>query len=514
MSVTFPEYESFDGLGLANLIQCGVLSSEEILNAAIERIELLNPQLNAVIYKMYDQARAALRSPQLSGPFKGVPILLKDLLADYEGTPICFGSRFAYDNHWVSPYDSELVRRLKQSGVLMLGKTNVPEFGLSPFTEPEVFGATRNPWDLSRSSGGSSGGSAAAVAARIVPIAHGGDGGGSLRIPAAYCGIFGFKPSRGRTPTGPRLMRVWLGMVVEHVLSRSVRDSAAMLDALCGPEVGSPIALPKPTHSFLSQIDKPPRRLRIALLEKPFFTAPVSPEYSLAAQQAAKLCQDLGHHVETTTLTLKNDVAFAFLNMMIAETSAGLKALVQAIGRKPKSNELEKTTAMLCHAGDEFSSADYACAIQILDQAARQVAEFYEKYDVILTPTMPLPAPKIGEFKLERNEQLVLNVLRYVPFGPTLRQFMQKGSATHFAFMAYTALFNIGGQPAMSVPLYSDKKGMPIGIQFAGKVGEDATLLQLARQLEEALPWAGRKPGLIIPSGRETVSQSASKIDM
>lgn len=495
MPITFPEYESFDGLGLADLIKRGVISPRELLEAAIERIELWNPKLNAVIHKMYDQARAAIHENSKDSLFYGVPILLKDLLADYKDVPIRFGSRFAYENHWVSPFDSELVKRVKQSGVFILGKTNVPEFGLSPVTEPELFGPTYNPWNLTCTSGGSSGGAAAAVAGRMVPIAHGGDGGGSLRIPAAYSGAFGFKPSRGRTPTGKAYMRVWLGMVVEHAITRSVRDSAAMLDVLAGPELGSPISLPKPETSFLSQLNMPPKKLRIALIEKPFFAAKLDPEYSMAVKKAAKLCEELGHEVEEVSLDrLNEEVAFAFLNMMIAETGAGINTLAKAIGRKPRSNELEKATALLYHAADEFSSADYASSIQVLDQTGLYLAEVFEKYDCILTPTMPFPAPKINEFKPNKNEQLVLQILRYLPFGPTLRQFVQRASATHFSFMAYTALFNIGGQPAMSLPLYWDKNNMPIGIQFAGKLNNDAMLFQLARQLEEAEPWEHRSP--------------------
>lgn len=494
MPMTFPEYESFDGVGLASLVQRGVISSSELLEAAIERIEFWNPKLNAVIHKMYDQARAAINAKLPAGPFQGVPILLKDLLAECAGTPISYGSRFAYNNHWVSKEDSELVKRLKKTGVQILGKTNVPEFGLSPVTEPELFGPTHNPWDLERTSGGSSGGAAAAVAARIVPIAHGGDGGGSIRIPSAYTGIFGFKPSRGRTPTGPLFMRVWLGSVVEHALTRTVRDSAAMLDALAGPELGSPIALPKPEHSFSSYLQSPPRKLRIALIEQPFFQATIDPEYKAALKKAAQLCQELGHEVEPATLSFNDDLAFAFLIIMIAETRAGVRELAKFIGKKPKSNELENITAMLCHAGDEFSAADYAWSVHVLDMAANKLAKFYEKYDVILTPTMPFPAPKIGACKPDRNEQFGIKLLRYLPYGQTLRQFVQRAAAKHFSFMAFTALFNICGQPAMSVPLYMDKKGMPIGIQFAGRINHDGLLFQLAHQLETAEPWADRKP--------------------
>lgn len=494
MPIKFPEYDSFDGIGLANLIQRGVLSPTEVLDAAIERIEFWNPMLNAVIHKMYNEARAAIKSGLPEGPFKGVPILLKDLLGDYAGQLMSFGSRYAHDNHFVSPQNSEVVNRLIKSGAVILGKTNVPEFGLSPVTEPALYGPTRNPWNLEYTPGGSSGGSAAAVAARMVPIAHGGDGGGSLRMPAAYTGVFGFKPTRGRTPCGPIFMRIWLGFVVEHVLSRSVRDSAAMLDVLCGPETGSPISLPKPEKSFLHQLDKSLPKLKIGWIDQPFFAATVDPEYKSALKKAGLLCQHLGHEVERTGLSFNDDIAFAFLIIMISETAAGLSELTKVIGRKPRAHELESATAMLCHMGKELSAADYSWAIATVDRVAVQLAELFKKYDVLLTPTLPFPAPKIGEHKLTVNEQIAIKLLRYMPFGQSLRQFIQRAAAYHFSFMSFTALFNICGQPAMSVPLYWDKNEMPIGIQFAAKVGDDALLLQFARQLEEVQPWSRRRP--------------------
>lgn len=497
MALTFPEYESFDGLGLANLLQRGVVSPAEILEAAIERLELWNPQLNAVIYKMYDQARMLQKTISSVGPFYGVPILLKDLLADYAGTPMSCGSRYIFDHQWTSKNDSEVVKRLKKTGLVMLGKTNVPEFGLSPTTEPELFGPTFNPWNLQCTPGGSSGGSAAAVAARIVPIAHAGDGGGSIRMPAAYTGLFGLKPSRGRTPVGPLFMRVWGGMVVEHALTRSVRDSAAMLDALAGPELGSPISLSRPTHTYLSQLTKPSRPLRIALIEKPFFTAHVDPEYQAAQKKAAHLCESLGHHVEAAAFTVNSDVSLALLIIMMAENTAVIDGIANLIGRKPKGDELEKATAMLCHAAREFNSEDYAWAQRTLDMVGLELAKFFEEYDVILTPTVPFPAPKLGEYKPDTKEQIGIKLLRYLPYGKTLRQFLMQAAEKKFAFTAFTALFNIGGNPAMSVPLYWDKNDMPIGIQFAAKVGDDLTLLQLAQQLEDALPWIEKRPALI-----------------
>ncbi len=492
---TFAEYESFDGLGLASLVKTGVISPQELVKAAIERIEKHNPALNAVIYKMYDEAHSSVKQSIPPGIFHGVPFLLKDLLADCEGVPLQFGSRFT--EGWVSAHDSELVRRMKNAGLIIVGKTNTPEFGLSPVTEPKLFGPTHNPWDVTRVTGGSSGGSAAAVAARMVPMAHGGDGAGSIRTPAAYCGTFGLKLSRGRTPTGPNLLRIWQGMVVEHVITRTVRDSAAMLDVLSGPELGSPISLPKTEKSFLSEIENPPRKLRIAVTDKPFFPGDVAAEYKTAVQQAALLCESLGHHVEIASPQInQSDVLLAYMIMIAAETSAGIRMLAEALGEKADYTLLETPTAVLCEVGEHFSAKDFVWSSHVLDMAGRQLAEFFLDYDIILTPTMATPPPLIGEFKPHAWEKNILEFLRRVPYGPLLRKLTKKMAGKYFAFTPFTPLFNITGQPAMSVPLYWDQAGLPIGIQFAGRYGDEATLLQLARQLEIALPWNDKVPQL------------------
>lgn len=493
---TFSDYESFDGLGLAHLVQNDIVTPTELLNAAIERIEQRNPALNAVIYKMYDQARSTIQNEIPCGLFQGVPFLLKDFLADYSGVPMRFGSRIAHD--YISPHDSELVKRFKKAGLVILGKTNTPEFGLSPTTEPELFGPTLNPWDLTKSAGGSSGGSAVAVASGMVPMAHGGDGAGSLRIPAAYCGVFGLKPSRGRTPAGSSVMRIWQGMVTEHVITRSVRDNAAMLDVLSGPELGSLIALSKPQESFLECLDNPLSPLRIGVIQKPFFPSAVDPEYSEATRKAGVLCQDLGHRVDLASFNINSEeVALAYLIVVTAETAATIKTVAESLKSKPKYNELEAATAVLCEVGQHFSAADFAWATHILDMTGRKSAEFFENYDVLLTPTMATPPPMLGKFKPDRLEKNLLELLRRVPYGPLLRKLAERTSTKHFSFVPFTPLFNITGQPAMSVPLYWDKQGLPIGIQFAGRYGEEKTLLQLAHQLEKAQPWAQKKPNNI-----------------
>lgn len=486
----FSEYESFDGLGLANLIKTGVIAPAELLEAAIERIELHNPRINAVITKMYDQARRTVKKNIPAGPFQGVPFLLKDLLADYKDAPLQFGSRFA--EGWVSQKDSELVKRIKQAGLIVVGKTNTPEFGLSIVTEPELFGPTRNPYDVTRTAGGSSGGSAAAVAARMVPMAHGSDGAGSLRIPAAYCGLFALKPSRGRTPTGPEMMRFWQGMVVEHAVTRSVRDSAALLDVFSGPELGSPIALPKNNASYLDALSERCASLRIAVCRDPFFKTdvPVHPEYQTALKRAGQLCEELGHKLEFISPVINvDDVLHAYVIIIAAETASCLHLLADRMGQKINYTRLETATAVLCEVGESFTARDYAWANYILDMAGRDMEEFLTRYDVIMTPTMLTPPPLIGELQPDRVEKNILQLLRHVPYAPLLRKVTEQLASRYLSLTGFTSLFNISGQPAMSVPLYKDSLGLPIGIQFAGRVGDEKTLLQLAAQLEKAQSW-------------------------
>ncbi len=486
--LTVTEYKSFDGIGLADLIKQGDISARELLDVSISCIEKSNPDLNAVIHKLYDQAYRSTELAIPTGTFQGVPFLLKDLISDCADTPLTFGSQFA--KNWVSAFDCELVRRMKNAGLVIVGKTNTPEFGLSPVTEPSLYGATRNPWNTSYTPGGSSGGSASAVAAGMVPMAHGGDGAGSLRIPAAFCGLFGLKPSRGRTPTGPAVMRIWQGMVVEHAITRSVRDSAAMLDALCGPELGSPIALPKPQQSFLSSLDEPIASLRIAVSDEPFFQSTVHPDYKYAIKKAAQLCESLGHKVEIAAPKLNySDVLLAFMIVIAADTAANIKMLAKAMQQKADYSLLETATAVLCEVGEHFNAKDFVWASHVLDMASRSFAEFFLNYDVLLTPTMPVPPLKIGEFKPAKWEKNLLEFLRHVPYGPLLRRLTKEVARKNFAFTPFTPLFNITGQPAMSVPMYLDQQGLPIGIHFAARFMDEKTLFQLAKQLESAQPW-------------------------
>jgi len=302
---TFSDYDRYDGLGLAELIRKGEVSAREVCEAAILRIETLNPALNAVIQPMFDLGRRAVETGLPDGPFRGVPYLLKDLVAAYAGVPLTAGSRARRD--FIPDRDSELVRRFKQAGLVILGKTNCPEFGLLAVTEPELHGPTRNPWDTGRTPGGSSGGSASAVAAGMTPLASGGDGGGSLRIPASHCGLFGLKPTRGRNPTGPLYGTLWQGAVVEHAITRSVRDSAALLDATCGADAGAPYVIPPPKRPYLEEVSREPGKLKIAFNTRSPIGTEVHPECVRAVEEAARLLEDLGHAVEAAQPDLNGE---------------------------------------------------------------------------------------------------------------------------------------------------------------------------------------------------------------
>jgi amidase len=368
---------------------------------------------------------------------------------------------------------SEIVKRFKAAGVIVVGKTNTPEYGLVPLTEPELFGPTNNPWDLTRTPGGSSGGSAAAVAACIVPLAHGGDGGGSIRIPASCCGLFGLKPSRGRNPTGPDLAEVWQGLACDHVLTRSVRDSAAMLDATAGPDVGAPYYAPPPSRPFLDEVGTDPGKLRIAFASKPFLPAVVHDDCVRGVEATAKLCQDLGHGVEEAAPQIDGEAfAGAFLTMTCVETGADIEEAEILLGRKATPSDFEPGTWGAAMWGKQIAAPEYSRAIRLLKRTARQIGRFFEEYDILLTPTLAMPPVVTGTLQLTEEE----------------------GADAILAFIPFTPVFNATGQPAMSVPLYWNDEGLPIGMHFASRYGDEATLFRLAGQLEQASPWFDRIP--------------------
>ena len=491
----FSDYDKYDGLGLAELVRKKEVKPSELVEEAISRIERLNPQLNAVIYKMYELARKTATGDLPDGPFKGVPFLMKDLLMAYAGVPLTNGSRFFKD--FVPDHDSELVNRFKAAGIIVVGKSNLPEFGLVPITEPELFGPTNNPWDLARTPGGSSGGSAAAVAARMVPLAHASDGGGSIRMPASCCGVFGLKPTRGRTPIGPDFGEAWRGLHCDHVLTRSVRDSAAMLDATAGPDVGAPYYAAPPARPFLTEVDTDPGRLRMAFTSEPFLGDVVDKDCVKGLEATVRLCQDLGHEIVQAAPQIDwKAFARAFLTIVCVETRAAIKEAEVLLNRKASFKDFEPSTWVLGLLGRQCRAPEFSRCLNLAQFTAREVGEFFEKYDVLLTPTLARPPVATGELQLKGIRAAVMRLLGRVNAGRLINTLsgIEALSQHVFGFMPYTPLFNVTGQPAMSVPLYWNNEGLPIGMQFVGRYGDEATLFRLASQLERARPWSERVP--------------------
>ncbi|HET9455282.1 MAG TPA: amidase [Gemmatimonadaceae bacterium] len=491
----FAEYEQYDGLALAELVRKGEVSATDLLDAAIERIDSRNPRLNAVVTKMYDEARASLARRRPTGPFAGVPFLIKDLLAMYAGVPTSAGNRVL--RGIPAREDSEIVRRYKAAGLTILGKTNTPEFGLVPYTESEALGPARNPWDTDRIPGGSSGGSAAAVAARMVPVAGGGDGGGSIRIPASCCGLFGLKPSRGTTPTGPEFGEFWRGFVVEHVLSRSVRDSAAMLDAIEGPDAGALYTAPHRERPLLAEVTTEPGRLRIAFSAKPLLGDHVHDDCRRALDDAVALLRELGHELVEAAPAFDGDAfAVAFVTVVAAEARADIEMTAQLAGRKPRRGDFEAATWGLGLVGRATSASQYAMAVRSMQMTARVIGRFHEQYDAVLTPTLADPPPLIGALQPTKAELALMKTISRLHAGWLLGALdvLEPLAAKTLAFIPYTPIHNVSGQPAMSVPLYWNDAGLPIGVHLAARLGGEPTLLRLAGQLERARPWADRTP--------------------
>jgi Asp-tRNA(Asn)/Glu-tRNA(Gln) amidotransferase A subunit family amidase len=473
----FSDYLEYDALGLAELVRSKEFAAEELLEAAIARIEAINPELNAVVIKMYDEARATIASGVGDGPFAGVPFLLKDLGAPYEGVRTTLGSRLFEQN--VAGYDNELVQRYKAAGLVTMGRTNTPEFGLNGSTESVLLGSCRNPWDTTRSSGGSSGGAGAAVASRMVPIAHGSDGGGSIRIPSSCCGVFGLKPSRGRMPTGPDAGENWEGFATNHALSLSVRDNAALLDATSSPETGAPYGIPAPARPFVEEVSTNPRKLRIA-----YFTqgaaAETHPDCVAAVHDAAELLDELGHEVVEAAPELDYDIIKPAFSLIVSSHAAAmLDGFKNNMATEITTDVVEPATLGWAQAGWRASAADFAGTKAIVNATTRTVAEFLTQYDVILTPTLGTPPPKLGYHDTVN-----------LPF----EEFHQR----LFDFLPFTWLHNLTGLPAMSLPLYWNAAGLPIGVQVAGRYADEATLYRLAGQLEQARPWRDRIPAVAL----------------
>lgn len=489
----FAEYADYDATGLAELVQKKQVAPVEILEAAIERIERHDGRFNAVVHRSFERARRDLeRATAVDGPFPGVPTLLKDLRGHDAGQPCTSSSRFL--ERRIAGHTDEIVRRFKQSGLVVLGRTNTPEFGIMGITESQWRGPCRNPWDPSRTSGGSSGGAGAAVAARYVPIAHASDGGGSIRIPASHCGLFGLKVSRGRTPMGPRGGEGWGGLSVEFVLTRSVRDSARALDATHGIDAGAPYACPAPPGTFASALERDPAKLKIAFCRETLFAGQSSPEAGQAVDEAVELCRELGHEVvEAAPRFDKKRLVEAYFKIVGAGVAAGMRAYEAELGRRPRRGELEAVSEVFAAIGEHTSAAEYLEVLGEAHQAHREVAPFFERHDVFLTATVARAPAPVGELYPSRLEQNLSRVVARVPARVLLDRVVDMADAP-LAATPNTQLFNLTGQPAMSVPLHWTADGLPLGTQWAAAYGREHLLLQLAAQLERARPWQDRLP--------------------
>jgi len=484
-----------DGMGVAELIRRKEISPREAVVASINRIEALNPQLNAVVHRMFERALRDAEGNIPDGPFSGVPFLLKDLLSWCEGEPLTCGSRLF--RGWIAPTDSEIVRRYRRAGLIIVGKTNTPEFGLVPFTESELLGTCRNPWNPQRTVGGSSGGSGAAVASGMVPLAGGGDGGGSIRIPASCCGLFGLKPTRGRTPTGPVQGEMWRGAVVEHVLTRSVRDSAAMLDAIAGPDVGAPYFAPPPARPFLEEVKTPPGRLRIAFTIEPTLGRTVHPDCVKAVIDAAKLLESLGHDVVEDNFDVDRD-SFneAFLTVVSCETAAELDDAEKVLRKPVRRGDVEVSTWALSLIGRSISGPDYTNAVRYLQRTSRRIGEFFERYQAHVSPVVAAPPFLHGALQPPASERTAMAILGALRASAVMRAMgaLERAAGTVFDWMSYTPVANATGQPAMSVPLSWSGDGLPIGVHVTGRYADEATLFRLAAELELAAPWREKRP--------------------
>ncbi|MDR5904290.1 amidase [Franzmannia qiaohouensis] len=492
------DYQRHDAIGLSALIRRGEVSREEVMAAACTLIEDANPSLAAVVRTRFDKAREELARVPVEAPFAGVPLLTKDLLMAIEGEPMACGSAALRD--WRATEDSTLVGRLRQAGFTILGQTATPELGLMGITEPRAFAHPRNPWDPGRSPGGSSGGAAAAVAAGVVPLAMAGDGGGSIRIPASYCGLFGFKPSRGRVPLGPMYAEVWEGAVVEHAVTRSVRDSAALLDHINGMDSGAPLPLGH-EDGFLDATLRTPGRLRIAVsLGEPLgrsLGTELDPQARLAVEDAARRLEALGHHVEWCDPPVDGEaLADSYLTLYLGHLAADLAWIAAETGVAVSRLDIEPATRAVGRLGRQLKARDYVLGKRHWNRVARDMGAFHQRFDMLLMPVAAGAAPRLGELYPTPARERLMSLLA-LPGLPRLA--LELGMLKRLARDAlrhtpYTQLANLTGQPAMSLPLHVTPGGLPIGVQVLGAMGDDRRLLQLAAQLEAEAGWGERLP--------------------
>ncbi|CAN5440983.1 amidase family protein [soil metagenome] len=470
------DYSEHDGVALGQMVAKGEVTPLELVDAAIERIERHNGTLNAVVHTAYDEARERAKGPLPDGPFKGVPFLIKDLGMPVAGWPRTSGSKFA--RHIVDSEDGGLTRRYRESGVVPLGKTNTPEYGITGTTESALLGPCRNPWNPAHISGGSSGGAASAVAAGIVPMAHASDGLGSIRIPAACCGLVGLKVNRDRVPNLPDAYDYAAGFVVDHVVTRTVRDSAVMLDATGIPEVGSPYALPPKARPYAEEIETSPGKLRIAWSSETANGRPIDPEIQAALERTATLLKGLGHDVVEKGLGIDYRALYAARGPVSgANFAGGMERLIDLVGREPEQDELEPLTWASLKGGRRVTGAQAFRALQDLRALNRFTLAFFEDWDVYLCPVLGTPVPEVGFIDPVNLEPKEVN--------------RRQGKA-----FPYTPPMNFSGQPSISLPLEMDSKGLPIGMMFSARYADEATLFRLAAQLEKEAPWKDRRPAV------------------
>ncbi|MES2072771.1 MAG: amidase family protein [Pseudomonadota bacterium] len=492
--MNFQEYRQYDGLGLARLVAAGEVSAAELLELALARSAAVNPKLNAVVVRMDEIARARAATV-LSGAFAGVPFLLKNLEQHHAGVVSAHGCRGLKEHGAKAMRHAEITQRWLRAGVVILGQTNTPELGMKPITEPLAWGPARNPWNLARSPGGSSGGSAAAVAAGIVPMAGGNDVGGSIRIPAAVCGLFGFKPGRGRTPWGPERGEVMHGAAVNHVLTRSVRDSAAMLDASQGREVAAAFHIAAPERPYLEEVGRAAGKLRIAYCMRSPSGTEVCAEAVLAVNKAARLLESLGHRVELAEPAIGWEQMLAdFMRMMYANTAAQVSGIRQLTGCG--NSGFEPDTLLMAGFGRAIRADEYAASLARWQEYQRVMNEFLQRHDVYMTPTVALPPPLLGQYATPAYEQKAAHMLQALGLSRMLLEsarFKAKILST-MQHVPFTQLANLTGAPAMSVPLHWSADGLPLGVHFEAGPGSEGLLFRLAAQLEQAQPWFDRVP--------------------
>ena len=471
------EYDKLDAVAMADLVRRKEVKAEELLDEAIARTEARDTVLNAVTTRFFEHAHARIAQGLPDGPLRGVPFLLKDLGVYYAGLPTTNASRLFAD--FSSPIDSTLAERYVRAGLVIFGKSSLSEFGISATNEPEMFGPCRNPWSLEHTTGGSSGGACAAVAGGIIPSAHAADGGGSIRIPAAHTGLFGLKPTRGRIPLGPHISESWAGMTIHHVVTRSVRDSAVLLDVTQGAAPGDPYCAPPAAASYLDLVGRDPKKLRIAVSLKSFEGVALDAQVRAGVENAAKLCESLGHQVEWVDPVFDDVISDAEYiqcrsDIIHASMYTSLLRRNQQLGREFSGRDLQRVTAMFGEAGKSVTAQQYLNAIQTLQRASRNLGQKFENWDMLLGPVTATPPHKLGEVDMEATD-------------------LEAYKAKAREHTGYTSIWNVTGHPGMSVPLHETKEGLPVGVQFVGRFGDEATMSQLAGQLERAAPWAGRR---------------------